>query len=154
MPDTIYRKPANGFTLIELLIALGIVAILVAYAVPAYKDYTIRSKITECVNEAAVAKLTISEYRQSLGAWPPDLEEAGLTFTGVSQFCGGLSDYQTDSGAFAINIDEAAIDSKLDTIAPVLTPYMTLSGLINWVCTRGDTGEDDLKYLPSSCRGA
>jgi type IV pilus assembly protein PilA len=154
MPDSIYKNPVRGFTLIELLIALGIVAILVALAVPAYKDYTIRSKITECVNEAAVAKVTISEYRQTLGAWPPDLEGAGLTLAGVSQFCGGYTDYVASSGAFAVDVNEAAIDPQLATIAPVLTPYLTLSGMVNWICTRGTTDEDDLKYLPSTCRGA
>ena len=50
------------------MITVAIVALLVALAVPAYKDYTIRSKVAECVNGAAVAKVQVSEFRQSLGA--------------------------------------------------------------------------------------
>ena len=53
-------KKAKGFTLIELMIVIAIVAILVALAVPAYRDYTIRAKVAECVNGAAVPKLNIS----------------------------------------------------------------------------------------------
>lgn len=144
----------RGITLIELMVALGIVAILVAFAVPAYKDYTIRSKIAECVNEAAVAKLTISEYRQTLGAWPANIEDAGLENAAVSKFCAGLESYETSTGAFTIDVDEPAIDPGLSPISPVLTPYMTTAGMINWVCTRGTTSESNIKYLPATCRGA
>ena len=76
----------RGFTLIELMIVIGIVAILVALAVPAYNDYTIRSKVAECINGAAVAKIGVSEYRQTLGAWPPSMEEAGLDYTDFKTF--------------------------------------------------------------------
>ena len=44
------------------MIVIAIVAILVALAVPAYKDYVIRTKVGECINGAAVPKLAISEY--------------------------------------------------------------------------------------------
>ncbi len=39
------RNIQQGFTLIELMIVIAIVAILVALAVPAYQDYTIRAKV-------------------------------------------------------------------------------------------------------------
>ena len=63
---------SEGFTLIELMIVVAIVAILLAFAVPAYNNYTIRSKVADCINAVAVAKVQISEYRQTLGAWPPN----------------------------------------------------------------------------------
>src|SRR5437764_11582299 len=34
-------------------------------AIPAYQDYTIRSKVTECLNAAGVCKTSIAEYYQS-----------------------------------------------------------------------------------------
>lgn len=144
----------RGFTLIELMITIAIVAILVALAVPAYRDYTIRAKIAECINNAAVAKVQVSEYRQALGEWPASAEEAGISApAGSSQFCSGYVNYESGSGAFTINVNEAAIDAALGTLEATLTPTETSNGIINWACSRGTTASSNVKYLPSSCRG-
>jgi type IV pilus assembly protein PilA len=149
------RVLSKGFTLIELMIAIAIVAILVTLAVPAYKDYTIRSKIGECINGAAVAKVGISEYRQTWGAWPPNVNQAGLARAGISHYCTALNyDDVAANGEFTIDINEAAIDSTLaaNSINPVMTPTNTVSNIINWNCSKGNTSPDSLRYLPSTCR--
>ena len=51
----------KGFTLIELMIVVAIIGILAAVAIPAYQDYTVRSKVTEGLNLAAAAKTNIAE---------------------------------------------------------------------------------------------
>ena len=40
------KKP-NGFTLIEVMVVVGILGILAAIAIPSYRDYVIRSKLSE-----------------------------------------------------------------------------------------------------------
>jgi type IV pilus assembly protein PilE len=44
---TAYRPRARGFTLIELMIALGVVAILAAIAIPQYNRYAYRARRTD-----------------------------------------------------------------------------------------------------------
>jgi type IV pilus assembly protein PilA len=58
----------KGFTLIELMIVVAIIGILAAIAIPAYQDYTVRSKVTEGLNLAGSAKVAVSEGYESNGA--------------------------------------------------------------------------------------
>ncbi len=47
--------PSQGFTLIELMIVISILGILAALAVPAYQDYTARTRVSEGPNLASPA---------------------------------------------------------------------------------------------------
>ena len=145
-----YRS--QGFTLIELMIVVAIIAVLVALAVPAYNDYTIRSKVTECIGTVVVAKVQISEYHQTLGDWPPSATDAGIAGTGASKFCNMVRNYEPATGAFTIDVSENAVDILLGQVEPKMTPTVTISNNINWNCTVGLTAPESVKYLPASCR--
>jgi len=150
------KRTEKGFTLIELMIVIAIVAILVALAVPAYKDYTIRTKVGECVNGAAVPKLAISEYRQSSSptAWPADSNAAATGGTaGQSQYCDAFPNYVAATGQFQIDVNETNVGSLLSPIQPALTPSDNGQGGTDWNCSRGTTAAAAIKYLPSTCRG-
>ncbi len=150
---------SGGFTLIELMIVISILAILVSLAVPAYKDFTIKSKVTECLNLAAVPKIMIAEFQQTNGRWPLNVEEAGIDQSanvinnGLSEFC-TIFYYNTLEGDFAVELDVDAIDPVLAglQIVPVLSPVLNSQNGTDWFCTRGFTDAEALKYLPATCR--
>ena len=51
------KKVQQGFTLIELMIVVAIIGILAAVAIPAYQDYTAKSKWGAALAEVAPAKI-------------------------------------------------------------------------------------------------
>ncbi len=60
---SLYRRDA-GFTLIELLIAVAIIGILAAVAVPSYRDYVIRGQIPEGLSALADLRVKLETYYQ------------------------------------------------------------------------------------------
>ena len=44
------KDKIKGFTLIELMVVIAIIAMVLAYAIPNYRDYVLRSKRTEAKN--------------------------------------------------------------------------------------------------------
>ena len=57
-------KKQHGFTLMELMIVVAIIAIISAIAIPAYQDYTIRSKIPQATSILANMRVRMEQYYQ------------------------------------------------------------------------------------------
>jgi len=67
----------KGFTLIELMIVVAIVGLLAAIALPAYRDYTIRSRVSEALAAAGACKTSVADFAASKGRLPDNSGEAG-----------------------------------------------------------------------------
>jgi len=55
---------SRGFTLIELMIAVAIVAILAAVAIPSYSEYIRRSRITEAISALSGMRVKMEQFFQ------------------------------------------------------------------------------------------
>jgi type IV pilus assembly protein PilE len=60
-----------GFTLIELLIAMVVVAILAAVALPAYNNYVTRGKIPDATSNLAAKRVKMEQYFQDNRTYLP-----------------------------------------------------------------------------------
>ncbi|MDJ1139756.1 pilin [Marinicella marina] len=140
------KRNQQGFTLIELMIVIAIIAILMSYAIPAYRDYTVRAKVGEGVQLASAAKQAVSETFQSEGTLPITNTAAGLAASGSIK---GTNVSQVSVGAGGVisitYSDEPAIQGGIVTLTPDTT---TNVGSIIWVCSSAISD----KYLPSQCR--
>ena len=64
-----------GFSLVELMITVALVAILAAVAVPSYKSYIEKTKITKTILMLHAMTMTIEDYRLTNQAYPSDLNQ-------------------------------------------------------------------------------
>ncbi|MGE5094460.1 MAG: pilin [Betaproteobacteria bacterium] len=148
------KKVQQGFTLIELMIVVAIIGILAAIAIPAYQDYTIRSKVTELVNGAGVCKTSIAEYYQTKGVMPADAKVGG---------CSEIGTANAKAPTFAVDTIIVTADGGLATqltgngsgtdygLQATCTGGCASGGaIINWDCKAKSTIM--AKYLPASCR--
>ena len=144
------KRVQQGFTLIELMIVVAIVGILAAIALPAYQDYTIRSKVSEALAAAGACKTSVAEYAANKAVLPTDLTSAGCATTGT-QYVASLN---VNSAGVIIVTTSAATDlgaaaGKTVTLTPTTPSSATNNVITMWTCAAGTILP---KYLPGSCR--
>mgnify|MGYP001060719020 CR=1 FL=1 len=170
------RKIQQGFTLIELMIVIAIIGILAAIALPAYQDYTVRSKVSEMMIAASSPKALISEAFQSDGLTGVTNAAAEYNARAASEKSSKyVADIQiADDGT--ITVTSAGATAGLPTDAQGMTLTFTpnvqnavivdgVTGAVDWACAslsnetataRGLTvsaaGTLPAKYAPSECR--
>lgn len=143
------RQRQQGFTLIELMIAVAIVGVLAAIAIPAYQDYTIRAQVSEGLNLAATAKNAVSTYYTDRGDFPSDNTEAGIAQPG--DIVGNYVDQvEITNGNIEVQYGNEAHDT-IDGRHLQITPSTVNPGSVTWDCQTVGTEIAD-RHLPSACR--
>ena len=160
----------KGFTLIELMIVVAIIGILAAVALPAYQDYTARSKMSEVILAASACRTSITEAVQSAaGNLPPaglwGCESRTSQTHPITKYVQKIETNNVGEVRVTVCGTAAApcINTDLVGHAIILKPWQDANATIlptagsavsRWDCgpDPANPAPDMMKYLPGSCR--
>ena len=144
----------SGFTLIELMIVVTIIGVLASIAVPVYRDYTIRTRVSETASVFAPIKAEIGLFWSENGTFPRALSDLrGVAQTPASYKGEYVSWLTIDPGTFRDVYIGLKNDPRLGPPSPgggasqgiIVFMPVTSGGTIRW---RVSGRRIPTKYLP------
>ena len=146
----------GAVVVILAVIAIPVIGILAAIAIPAYQDYVIRAQVTEGLMLAAPVKAGVAEVFAKHETWPAEIAELGID--GERLRGKYVESVRLDEdGTVLIHYGNAA-HMKIAGQTLDLRPLPTQGGGMEWSCgyaaADGTTQTTiEQKYLPRLCRG-
>jgi type IV pilus assembly protein PilA len=140
------------------MIVVAIIGILAAIAIPAYQDYTVRSKVTEGLNLASSAKVSVAEGFQSDDM--AGVNAAGISWNANFVATKYVSNLYIDPATGVITVTYGPNTPQISGNTIVISPSIntaplatTLSGNIDWSCASDQNATATARGLPVAAAG-
>jgi len=149
--QTMKHSVQKGFTLIELMIVVAIIGILAALAIPAYTDYTIKSRVGEGASLSGAFKTATEVY------WSENGTLSGIV-AGLNATTLGLSAAEGEYVSSILFLTGPIIDIQYKTTTKLgaAAPTGANTGCIAYVPTRPSTTGGNLIWTVNAtgCTGS
>jgi len=131
--------------IVSLMIAVMIIGILAAIAIPAYQDYVVRASVYAGYNTANEVKVKVTDYYIQRNRWPVTMMDIEYPYETLSDPMGKYEIDIYENGLIGVSVGtDAAGETKYLVLEPAVENQQ-----ITWSCYGSNLPE---QHLPTDCR--
>jgi type IV pilus assembly protein PilA len=154
-------RRSQGFTLIEVMIVVAVIGIIASIAMPAFRNYVARAKVSEALLLLTNCRNQIQEVYLS-GSDLPGADNWGCEATNPSKYVASVS--TSENGIVVVKLGNQVNDLRLSQFDITLAPLDGAGQVMDeddlgtpvrrWRCGSPTDGTDLKRdFLPASCSG-